>query len=146
MKRRTVWIGMWACGLGFWLLLAYRLNVASQPSEAADTGLSAQADTGDPRPPAGQSGTHAGDSGRSEERGGDVATSSEKGDDRAPGGCVDANVADADELISLPGIGPVLASRIIEYRGSREAGENAGAHLLLRHKSPIFSIDCDISA
>lgn len=33
-------------------------------------------------------------------------------------GCVDLNSASADELATLPGIGPTLAERIIEHRGA----------------------------
>jgi competence protein ComEA len=34
----------------------------------------------------------------------------------APIGRIDLNLADASELSSIPGIGPVLASRIVEFR------------------------------
>lgn len=47
--------------------------------------------------------------------GGQGATS-EKGASGAAGGTVDVNTADAAALDALPGIGPVLAARIIEHR------------------------------
>lgn len=37
----------------------------------------------------------------------------------APGGPVNINVASVEELTTLPGIGPALASRIVEYRESQ---------------------------
>ena len=43
----------------------------------------------------------------------------------APGGLININTASQSELESLPGIGPVLAQRIIEYRQSHGPFSNA---------------------
>lgn len=44
-----------------------------------------------------------------------------------PGGRVDINTASAQELAALPGIGPALARRIVEWRGSHGPFRDAGA-------------------
>lgn len=44
------------------------------------------------------------------------APGSGTGQERAPGGKVNLNLATVAELDGLPGVGPVLAERIIEYR------------------------------
>lgn len=46
-------------------------------------------------------------------------------DDSAHQTGVDLNRADADELMSLPGIGPALAERILEYRDTRSFDDPA---------------------
>lgn len=50
-------------------------------------------------------------------------SSGQRSDERAvpgaPAGRVDINRGSADELQSLPGIGPVLAERIVQYRTDR---------------------------
>jgi competence ComEA-like helix-hairpin-helix protein len=110
VKRRAVLIGMWISGLCFWLLLAYRLNMASQPTEAAETLSPAVIDSGDTPADGGQGG--AGEAGRSES----IEAGGRKGGGAAPGNCVDVNSADSGGLVALSGIGPVLASRIVTYR------------------------------
>ena len=44
-----------------------------------------------------------------------------------PGSIVDINRATAEELAALPGIGPALARRIVEWRGSHGPFRDAGA-------------------
>ena len=44
-----------------------------------------------------------------------------------PGSVVDINRASAEELAALPGIGPALARRIVEWRGSHGPFRDAGA-------------------
>jgi competence protein ComEA len=101
---------MWAAGLAFWLLFAYRLDSRSQPSEAIEA-----------RGPAGPmlSDSCAAAQGVAADSGASPA------DARAgPGGsegCVKVNSADSAGLVALPGVGPVLASRIVEYRATHGA-------------------------
>jgi competence protein ComEA len=54
-----------------------------------------------------------------EDPGGASAGTSNPGAGVAPGGLVNLNSATAAELDSLPGVGPVLAQRILEYRQSK---------------------------
>ncbi len=114
-------MGMWAAGLAFWLLFAYRLDSRSQPSEVIER--------------RGPTGPMLGDScAAAQEVAADSGASPADARAGAAGneGCVDVNSADSARLVALPGVGPVLAARIVEYRAAH--GAFTGADELIKVK------------
>ena len=54
----------------------------------------------------------------------------------APAGKVNINTASAEQLTTLPGIGPKLAARIVEYR------QKSGAFKSVQELMNVKDIDC----
>ena len=113
-KSSAALVGIWVAGFCFWVLLAFRLEGLAQPTQRLHDGDERRvADTSAGETPVSDGAGH--ESGTSQ-----VPTGSGTGDAKGHGstlaGCIDINTAGEEVLVGLPGIGPVLAERIVEYR------------------------------
>jgi len=111
--RRMQAAFLWGAGVCAWMVLCYRVNAVSQTAVIIDESVAA---------------TAAVDSGAGYMRdaengiavdtadGGSVPAKASGRIRTEAGGCINVNTATAAALTALPGIGPVLAERIIEYR------------------------------
>jgi competence ComEA-like helix-hairpin-helix protein len=112
-----MWVGIGVVAACFWLLLLVQLDSRSQSTQMIDSaapppaerGLSqdAEADT--------LSRALAEDSEKSE----GCDKQKPKARTGRSGDCIDVNSADSAALVSIKGIGPVLAGRIIAYRSAQ---------------------------
>lgn len=124
MRQKVLWWCMWGIGSVFWLVLIIQIVLANsetviiQPdsnkvtikliqepvaSESTSVNISSPIDS-----------VLRKDSEKSEFIPRDSAD--KKGDVKSKDACINVNTANVDELVSLQGIGPVLAQRIVEFR------------------------------
>lgn len=105
MSRSAWWI-LTAAGAALWLVFMVRINRAFDETQAYTPDSSAAV--------AGEAGVEG--AAVQGVEGGSETGGSESSPGSGDGGCINVNTADAKALIGLPGIGEVIAGRIIAYR------------------------------
>jgi competence protein ComEA len=112
MKRTVhLWLGLAGIGTSLWIIVIIHHHALSQPTPLLPPDssiLPAVADTAD--------------------RSGDTLTTATATDtsDSPTADCININTDDAKRLRELPGVGPVLAERIIAFRAANGPFSKAG--------------------
>lgn len=140
MRQRMLWWCMWAGGSVFWLVVIIQIVLANSETGIIkpDSNKTATILIQEPSVSENSSGNPSNatdsilpaDNEKPESIQQDGSDSKETGNNKDA--CINVNTAVVDELVSLQGIGPVLAQRIVEFR--KENGDFRNASDLVKVK------------
>ena len=123
LKRRQIWWYLWGVGAVLWMTLYIKLAIAKNITIVLTTEADHKADTLTIREKASDSSELPEDVSRENQINSEKEVQSNPPDtiqkgqkDTSQQECIQVNIATADELVALPGIGPVLAERIVSFR------------------------------
>ena len=124
MRQKVLWWCMWGIGSIFWSVLLIQIVLANNETGIIKADSNKTTHTLIQKPAASESTSVStsnpvesivpADTKKTEPVQQDNA--GKKDDAKNKDACINVNTANADELVSLQGIGPVLAQRIVEFR------------------------------